>query len=286
MKKYFSYQIKKEVTVQNLITVETLDISPDFSYPEEIHEFYELAYIDSGIIVCKADCGTTTLQQGDFLLIPPLRQHAYSAACDQSATIFIICFRSRSEYLSILDQKIPLDKDTKRIISEIIREAKNAFVFPFEKKLKLLPKPMIGAQQMVENGLEKLLIHLSRARISEDRDIVFVMNSIELEHSLSNDIIKLLKSHIYDEITLEQVSQQTFYSKTFLNGIFKKNTGMPIMKYYTMLKIQEAKKLLRKNMPVAIVAVQLNFESPTYFTKVFKKYAHMTPTAYKKSILQ
>ena len=30
MKKYFSYQIKKEVTVQNLITIETPDVSPDF----------------------------------------------------------------------------------------------------------------------------------------------------------------------------------------------------------------------------------------------------------------
>lgn len=138
---------------------------------------------------------------------------------------------------------------------------------------------------MVENNLEKLLIHLIRARISENSDIVFVMNSIELEHSLSNEIIKLLTSHIYDDITLEDISKQTFYSKTFLNNIFKKNTGLSIMKYYTMLKIQEAKKLLRKNLSISAVASQLNFESTTYFIKVFKKYAHMTPTAYKKSIL-
>ena len=285
MKEYYNYQVKKEVTVQSLVTIEMLDISPDFFYPEETHEFYELAYIDSGTIHCTRNDETTELHQGDFLLIPPLQAHTYSTSCNQTATLFIICFRSRSEYLSILDQKITLNQDAKHIVSQIVLEAKNAFVFPFEKKLKLLPKPTIGAQQMVANELEKLLIHLIRTRISENRDIVFVMSSMELEHSLSNDIYNLLKAHLYDDITLEEISQQTYYSKTFINGIFKKSIGLPIMKYYTMMKIHEAKKLLRQDMTIAAVAAQLSFESPTYFTKVFKKYVHMTPTEYKKSVM-
>lgn len=285
MKEYFNYQVKKEMTVQSLVTIEMLDISPDFFYPEETHEFYELAYIDSGTILCTKNEDTIELHQGDFLLIPPLQAHTYSTACDQTATLFIICFRSRSEYLSILNQKITLNQDAKQIVSQIILEAKNAFVFPFEKKLKPLSNPSIGAQQMVANELEKLLIHLVRTRVSEDRDIVFVMSSIELEHSLSNDIYSLLKAHLYDDITLEEISQQTFYSKTFINGIFKKSIGLPIMKYYSMMKIHEAKKLLRQDMTIAAVAAKLGFESPTYFTKVFKKYAHMTPTEYKKSVM-
>ena len=49
MKKYFNHQVKKIVTVKNLITIEYLDISRGFSYPEEVHDFHEFAYIDSGI---------------------------------------------------------------------------------------------------------------------------------------------------------------------------------------------------------------------------------------------
>ena len=286
MKKYFNYQVHKDVTVQNLITIETLDVSERFSYPEETHEFYELAYVDSGAILCNMEERSVRLEQGDFLLIPPMHAHSYHTHQAQSAAIFILCFRSRSEYLTILEQKIKLDKDAKRMISEIIRESKNAFVFPFDKKLKPLPTPLFGAQQMVENRLETLLIHLIRTQISQNRDIVFVMNSVELEHSLCNDITKLLKEHIYTSVTLDEISRQTFYSKTFLNSVFKKSTGLPIMKYYTMLKVQEAKKLLRKNMSISSVAAQLNFDSATYFTKVFKKYANMTPTAYKKTVFE
>ena len=271
--------------MQNLITIETLDISRGFSYPSESHEFYELAYVDSGSILCRTPDATLTLRQGDLLLIRPNCVHSYATAPEESAAIFILCFQSRCEYLSVLDQPINLDRDRKKMVQEIIRESKNAFIFPFDKKLKPLPDAPFGAQQMVENSMEKLLVHLIRARFSESSDIVFVMNSEELEHSLCSDITKLLKAHIYEEITLDEISRQTFYSKTFLNGIFKKNTGMPIMKYYNMLKIQESKRLLRKGNSVSAVASQLNFESSTYFTKVFKRYTQMTPTDYKKTIL-
>jgi len=285
MKKYFNYKIKKELIVQDLITIEALDISSGFSYPEETHTFYEFAYIDSGAIACRLENVQLDLCQGDFLLIPPGHSHSYSAIREQAASVFIICFRSHSEYLSILDSKLSLDKETKRMVSEIVKESKNTFVFPFDKKLKPLEKPLFGAQQMVENNIERLLIHLIRLQISKNRDIVFVMSSVELEHSLCNDIIQLLKANLYADISLGEISQQTYYSKTFLNSIFKKNTGMPIMKYYTMLKIQEAKKLLRDNMSVTAMASRLNFESASYFTKVFKRYTQMTPTAYKKTIL-
>lgn len=285
MKKYFSHQIKKEVIVQNLVTIEVLPVSASFSYPEETHDFYEFAYVDAGTILCNIRNETVVLQQGEFFLISPGLSHSYQAFQEQSAVLFIVCFRSRSEYLSVLDHKLSLDKDATRIISEIIHESRNAFVFPFNNKLKLLEAPVFGAQQLVENSIEKLLIYLVRGQLLKNEDIVFVMNSEELEHDLSSDIIKFLKSRVYSNVSLDEISQQTYYSKTFLNSIFKKNTGMSIMKYYNMLKIQEAKKLLRKSVPVAAIANQLNFESATYFTKVFKKYTQMTPTAYKKTIL-
>ena len=55
---------------------------------------------------------------------------------------------------------------------------------------------------------------------------------------------------------------------------------------FTQLKIEEAKKLLRENFSPAEIANQLYFESPTYFTKVFKKHTGTTPSAYKKHILK
>lgn len=285
MKKYFNYEVTRDVTVKDLVTIETLDVAPDFSYPEEMHEFYELAYVDSGSILCRMDNGTIELCPGEFFLIPPHHSHSYLANREKPAVIFIICFRSSSDCLSILDHKLTLNRDEKNILSDILKEAREAFVFPFDKMLRPNATACFGAQQMVENNLEKLLIHLLRAQISRNKDIVFVMDSIELENSLCNDLIHFLKSRVCDALTLDQISTEAHYSKTYLNALFRRNLGLSIMKYYTTLKIQEAKVLLRNNIPVEAVANRLRFESPTYFTKVFKKYTGMTPTAYKRTIL-
>lgn len=285
MRKYFNHKIKKAVSVQSLITIESLDISSAFSYPEEVHDFHEFAYIDSGMIRCHLSGEEIDLSQGDFLLIPPQKRHFYTAIEGKTASIFIICFRSNSEILTVFDKKITLNKELKLLLADIVKESKNAFTFPFKRKLKLSPSPLFGSQQLVESSIEKLFIHLFRNEINQNENIKFVMNSVELQNNLVGDVVALLKSRLYSRITLDEISAQTFYSKTFLNNIFKKTIGTSIMQYYTELKIQEAKKLLRANASPTSVSNQLGFESPTYFTKVFKKCTGLTPSAYKKTIL-
>ena len=285
MKKYFNHRIKKAVVVDSLVTIESLDISQSFTYPIETHDFYEFVYIDSGAIICNVGEERLELKQGDFYLIPPEREHSYEAKRNATASIFIVCFRSSAETLSILDKRIALNKETKTIIYDIIKESKNAFTFPFNRKLKLLSTPLFGAQQLVENNIERLLVSLVRNESNSNMNIKFVMNSIELENNLVNDIITLLKASVYERISLDDISRQSYYSKTFLNVIFRKNTDHTIMQYYNLIKIEEAKKLLREGYSPSAVSSKLQFESPTYFTKVFKKYTELTPSEYKKKIL-
>ena len=285
MKKYFNHRVKKAVEVQSLITIEALTLSPTFSYPQEIHEFYEFAFVENGKLSCTLDEKTVEVSGGDFLLIPPSKTHSYFVAPAHAAEIFIVCFRCSSELLTIFDRKIALKREEKALIEEIVSEAKKAFSFPFKRKLRLLDSPLLGAQQLVENNIERLLIRLIRNETDKNKNIRLVMSSEELENNLVKDIVALLESKLYAKITLEDVCQKTYYSKTFLNGIFKKKTGHTIMQYYTLLKIQEAQKLLQESLTPSAVSHRLHFESPTYFTKVFKKYADMTPSAYKKTLL-
>ena len=129
------------------------------------------------------------------------------------------------------------------------------------------------------------LITLVRKEMRENGNVKFVMNSLELENNLVKDLVVLLKEHLYSRITLEEICCQTYYSKTFLNSVFKKNTGSSIMNYYNRLKIEEAKRLLRENVSPTVTANRLGFESATYFTKVFKRYTGKTPSGYKKTVL-
>lgn len=286
MNKYYNFQIKKAVTVKNLVTIEKLELTTEYCYPEEVHTFYEFAYVDAGELVCRTENGIINLSPSDFYLIPPAVKHSYQVRKDRSATIFILCFNCKSDILEIINGKTTLKKEEKNIIADIIKEADNAFKFPFKTKLKLLDNPVFGAQQLIESKIEEILIKLVRNKVNADSDIKLVMNTIELENSLVNDVIALLKHNLYSNvISLDYVSQKTFYSKTYLNNIFKKNTGSTIMKYNLELKIQEAKKLLRSGVTVSKVSDMLYFDNPNYFSKTFKKITNLTPSQYKKNIL-
>jgi two-component system response regulator YesN len=60
-------------------------------------------------------------------------------------------------------------------------------------------------------------------------------------------------------------------------------TGKTIMGYYTELKINQAKQLLRENeLSVREISEKLAFSTPDYFTKTFKRVTGLTPLAYKK----
>ena len=57
------------------------------------------------------------------------------------------------------------------------------------------------------------------------------------------------------------------------------------MQYYTLLKIDRAKQLLREGKyNVSQIAQQLCFDTPNYFTKVFRRVTGMTPLQYRRSV--
>ena len=72
MKKYYTYTVKKLITVQQLVTIEYLQVEKDFFYPEESHDFYEFVCVEKGSIICKTENEEVFLQKKDFFLIPTL----------------------------------------------------------------------------------------------------------------------------------------------------------------------------------------------------------------------
>lgn len=280
MRKYYNYSVKKAVTVKNLTTIESLEVGRGFSYPEEEHDFYELVYIDRGRLGCNHDGNRILLSEGELFLIKPSAAHSYYAVDEAAAAVFIFCFHSTSTALNLINEKIRLQNEDKKIFFDMVSEAKCAFCFPFNRKLKSLPSPAFAAQQMVIIKMEELLILLLRGALSESTFIKPVMNSVELENNLAADIITILKQRIYSKVSLDEICAQLFYSKTYLNGIFKKSTGLTIMHYYHDLKVEEAKRLLREKASISEISSRLCFESVSYFIKFFKHRVGLTPSAW------
>lgn len=283
MKKYYTYTVKKLITVQHLVTIEYLEFGENFSYPEESHDFYEFVYTENGSICCKTKSKTVNLKMHDFLLIPPNETHSYFVNSAEKATVMIVCFKSKSNIIPIINGVQHLDSDIREAIKKILFEARSTFVFPFDEKLTLLSNPRLGSQQLIENYIEEVLIKLVQLS-TYNNNIQIATNSLDTKKSITKKIVELLEKNIYSKITLSDICKQMFYSKTYLNAVFKEIKGITIMQYYQELKINEAKILLKGKESITSISEKLHFESPQYFTKAFKAKVGITPTKFKKII--
>lgn len=90
-----------------------------------------------------------------------------------------------------------------------------------------------------------------------------------------------IKENVTRRLTLGEVSGLFGYSEGYLSILFSKYANMSFVNYVTKEKIHKAKEMLSsENAKVYEVAEALGFESPFYFSKVFKKVAGISPSEY------
>ena len=88
---------------------------------------------------------------------------------------------------------------------------------------------------------------------------------------------------ILEKMDVDYVSSYFYMSYSTLYRICMKNVGLSPKHYILKLKTDYAKTLLSTtNCSVAKASEVLNFSSPLYFGKVFKKYAGVSPANWKK----
>ena len=108
---------------------------------------------------------------------------------------------------------------------------------------------------------------------------------IQNDRLITDSIIQTLTEHVFETITLDEVCSGVHFSKSYLKNIFKKNTGYSIMDYYSNLKIERAKILMKDDtLSVSRIAEQLGYSSIHYFSRAFKKKTGLSPTEYKSKI--
>lgn len=99
---------------------------------------------------------------------------------------------------------------------------------------------------------------------------------------LVQNVLKYIKSHLYEPITLEQIALSCHYSPWYLSRYFKEETGITINEMIHYEKINEAKVLLRfTETPSQEIATSLGYSQQSHFIDRFKRIEGVTPQQYR-----
>jgi two-component system, response regulator YesN len=96
-------------------------------------------------------------------------------------------------------------------------------------------------------------------------------------------ILAYMECHFNEDLSLEHLAVVMGLHPHYISRLFKKETGDNFVNHLNALRIREAEKLLKHQRltPVYAIGKKVGFENKHYFTKVFKKYTGVTPSAYR-----
>ena len=186
------------------------------------------------------------------------------------------------------DYKGSLSAASRQIARMLVEEGKRSFV-PFntpkgDHTVAVKKEAPIGGQQMYRIYLEALLINILREQTSRQPLPVFASKD-DFQRSLHGQIMEYLRENVYGTLALEDLQKRFSYSSTFLCTKFKEQAGESIMQCYNRLKIEEACRLMQKTeISLAEISVQLGFNNPYYFSRVFKRIKGTAPSEYRKGL--
>ena len=286
-------EIKKSIEIESLTSIHYFEFDDGFVDHVESHEPWEIVYIDRGECDIVADENVFRLKQGEMYFHKPNEKHMLKILKGIAPNIFIISFTSHSPAMCYFEnRKLEASMSAKQHIAAIIHEASNTFDLPFNnpkmRKLKLKPEDSLWAgQQTIVIRLELMLIEIVRENhyYMTKRKMFLPKDIIEDEFVLK--IIEFMESRLYDKFTMDELSAELSFGKTYISRCFVKACGYSIIDYFTKMKVNEAKKLIREGKYNFFeISEMLMFSNSHYFSTVFKKHTGMTPSQYKKSCKQ
>ena len=284
-------KIHSEITVDKIYTIHYFEYTKDFHFAGETHDFWELLYVDMGVVEVIAGETHHTLFKGDIIFHKPGEFHSLWANGETAPNLVVLTYECNNPAARWFEGKILRIKESERnLLGRIVYEAQQAFSSHLEdptiKGLERRKEQAFGCENLIKIYIEELLIRLIR----RDSDVALpapLSNPIEqkTKERAFNKVVNYLVDNMTTRFSMEELCRDIGYSRSYLHTIFKNKTGRSVMEYYKRLKLEKAKQMIREGANnFTQISYALNFTSIHYFSKLFKKYIGMTPSAYASSV--
>lgn len=118
--------------------------------------------------------------------------------------------------------------------------------------------------------------------VEEYTDLV-IANTLTRYSKVTQKVIEYLISFYDKQIDKNELAELCFTHPSHLSRKFKQETNMTITGYQQMIRMNQAKHLLKnENISIEEIAWLVGYEDASYFTRVFKKETGKTPSQYRE----
>lgn len=130
---------------------------------------------------------------------------------------------------------------------------------------------------------------------SSDFDVLFKQMLLEFAQKTAQNripetnsvlvaqICQEIQAHLYEKISVKEISERLGHSSEHLCRHFISETGLTITQYIQREKIAESRRMLETtDLSISEISACLGFSSSNYFNKVFARQTGLPPSVYRK----
>lgn len=294
---YDGITLHNSINIGKIYSIHYFEYMNDFSFEGESHNFWEFICVDKGEVGVTADDSFTILKKGDIAFHQPNEFHNVQAVSGIAPNLVVISFQCTDDAMRFFKKKIlQIDETERNLLADIIIEARRCFDCrlddPYLQNMPMKEPDLFGSEQMIHLLLTQFIIHLIRRystplmlhkRLPRLESIKATKSRSDAE--VFNRIVGYLEEKLNTRVTIEQICHDNLIGRSQLQKIFKEQCNMGIIEYFSLMKINAAKELMRTNqMNFTQISEHLGYTSIHYFSRQFKKVTGMTPSEYASSI--
>jgi len=269
------------------------------------HEYYEMLYVRSGMLVNRFLRGDIVMKAGDLIILKPYVQHMLSVPKQLRPLLAYCC----SFLPAVVDSGIhslaeagvshpgnqhffkpflPLaNEDVSVVQLKIVPHHRREFCERMER-LKGLSRNSCGSESaQLRCEFLSLLAFLADAYEEGGKQHqeaqVNTQNLGSRYQSKLHKTLNYIHDHANKPLTLEDMAVMCGTSVTYFCNLFKRETGMTFIKYLSDLRLQNACELLRRTgQTVTEICYQVGFNDYSNFGRRFKKYTGVSAAHYRR----
>lgn len=247
-----------------------------------VHDHYELILALDGATVYEfADGKTVDFNGGQYLVIGPGVSHRGLHDVRRPTSIVGLMLVPDARQPTAGSPFVP--SDLARLFSQFASARREAY--PMNGELKSLAKFVAHHVSSPISGTDleitKLRWALCGIVLEAARQLVTVQTKVQ--DQTVERAIKFMHARLASPCPIEQMAKSLGCSRAKLFGVFKDATGVTPYDYWLRLRIDRAQHmLLESNRPLPDIAIDCGFSTTQYFNLVFRKYAGMNASEYRK----
>lgn len=249
------------------------ECDPGVTYGPDLRDCYHLHIVKEGRGVLRAGGGNHPVHEGQMFILKHNETVSYTADREEPWHYCWVTFGGTAakefvEKMGFSEGVYCLDcrTDPQRFYDLI-------------KRMYLRPEMnIVGGLYRRGIMMEFLALAMESVDPGLHRTEKRAVKPIEQYIKMAEDFI----NYNYATINVADVLRFVNFSRSYFSNAFHKKTGMTIQEYLLRARMERAKHMLREtDLGIGLIAQNVGYEDQLHFSRNFRKYTGMSPTAYR-----